>query len=136
MTVNPKTTTGQRKFAVSTIPANVIAQASLALMEGARKYGRHNYRVGTVEASVYYDAAFRHLSDWWEGTDTDPDSGLHHVVKALATLIVLADAIDRGAMVDDRPPPSPEGWQQTLNDKVLELIAKYPDSKPPITGKP
>jgi hypothetical protein len=127
---NPKDVVGVRKVPVSTVPANVIQELGLAMLEGARKYGRHNYRVSGVSASVYYDAAMGHLMDWWEGTDTDPDSGLHHVAKAIATLTVLRDAQMRGMCTDDRPPCRENPGISRNDPRAGQIIDKYPDAKP------
>lgn len=133
---NPKDAVGVRKAPLSTVPAGVLMEIGLAMMEGARKYGRHNYRVTGVRASVYYDAALRHLMDWWEGTDIDPDSGLSHVTKALACLTVLRDAEINGMLEDDRPPGQPLHLAY-LNNRAAELIDKYPDAKAPcVRGDP
>jgi hypothetical protein len=117
---NPKDAVGTAKVPVSTVPMQVVAELQtymgrpvnelvvaemgLALMEGALKYGRHNYRVVGVRASVYYDAAFRHRAAWNLGQDIDPDSGLSHVAKGIATLVVLRDSMLQGNWTDDRPP--------------------------------
>lgn len=133
---NPKDAVGVRKAPLSTVPAGVLMEIGLAMLEGARKYGRHNYRVTGVRASVYYDAALRHLMDWWEGTDIDPDSGLSHVTKALACLTVLRDAEINGMLEDDRPPGQPLHLAY-LNKRAAELIDKYPDAKAPcVRGDP
>lgn len=125
---NPKDALGILKAPLSTVPGPVLLELGVAMFEGARKYGRHNYRVIGVRSSVYFDALIRHVFSWWEGEDTDPDSGLHHLTKAIATLVVLRDAMIQGKCVDDRPPASPREWIKTLNDKVKEIIAKYPDA--------
>lgn len=127
---NPKDAVGIKKVPFSTVPSEVIAEIGLAMMEGARKYGRHNYRIAGVRSSVYYDALFRHITAWWEGEDTDPDSGLNHVSKALATLVVLRDAMINEMLTDDRPPSLKSGWVSELNKKASEIIEKYPDSVP------
>lgn len=132
---NPKDAVGTRKVPWSVIPFGVMAQVGLALLEGARKYGRHNYRVAGVRASVYVDANFRHVTAFWEGRDIDPDSGLHEIDKAIATLVVLRDSIMQGNWVDDRPPPSPETWLAEANAKAAEIIDRIPDAKPPYTAK-
>ena len=103
------------------------------MFEGARKYGRFNYRVAGVLSSVYYDAAMRHLMDWYEGEDIDPKSGLNHITKAIATLVVLRDATIQGMLEDDRPPKSLQGWMDKLNDQAADIIAKIPDAKEPFT---
>lgn len=58
---NPKDSVGIRKAPMSTVSAVVMAEVGVAMLEGAAKYGRHNYRAVGVRASVYYDATLRHL---------------------------------------------------------------------------
>lgn len=130
---NPKDSVGIKKVPFSTVSAVVIAEIGLAMMEGARKYGRHNYRAIGVRSSVYYDACLRHLSSWWEGEDIDAESGLSHITKALACLTVLRDAMILDKCVDDRPPKTKQGWVQDLNKKAEEIIKKYPNSLEPYT---
>src|SRR5258705_4867467 len=101
---NPKDAIGTRKVPFSTIPAQPLAELGLAMLEGALKYRRHNYRIAGVRASVYYDAMMRHITAWWEGEDIDPKSGLPHVIKAMACLVVLRDAAINNKLNDDRPP--------------------------------
>lgn len=103
------------------------------MLEGALKYGRHNYRIFGVRASTYIDAAGRHMDDFWEGTDIDPVSGVHHISKAIASLVVLRDAMLMGLWTDDRPPRSEEGWIDKLNTQAETLINKYPTPKKPYT---
>ncbi len=132
---NPKDAVGVKKVPMSVVPCGPLMEIGLAMLEGARKYSRHNYRSAGVRASVYYDAALRHLMDWYEGTDIDPDSGLNHITKALATLVVLRDSMIKGNWTDDRPPKMEEGWLQELNQKAAEIIEKYPDAKQPVVNK-
>lgn len=116
---NPKDAVGTAKVPISTVSMQVVdeltqfmgpvdprvlAELGLAMMEGALKYGRHNYRVAGVRASVYYDAAFRHRAAFELGQDIDPDSGLSHITKGIATLTVLRDSMIQGNWTDDRPP--------------------------------
>lgn len=124
---NPKDAVGVKKVPFSTVPAQVTAEVGLALLEGARKYGRHNYRIAGVRASVYYDATMRHLSAWYEGQDLDPDSGLSHIVKALACLFVLRDAENNSAMTDDRPPKCRDNWITDLNTLAAKIIEDHPN---------
>ena len=132
---NPKDSVGIKKVPFSTVSAPVMAEVGLAMMEGARKYGRHNYRAAGVRASVYYDSCLRHLTSWWEGEDIDPDSGLNHVTKAMAGLMVLRDSMLIDNWNDDRPPKSKAGWVTELNKKAAGVITKYPTSLPPHTER-
>lgn len=126
---NPKDALGVRKAPMSTVPCGVMAELGVALLEGASKYGRHNYRGVGVRASVYYDATQRHLFSWWEGEDLDPDSGLSHVTKAIASLTVLRDAMLQDKCSDDRPPRS-EAFYARLNAIAGEMIDKHSGATP------
>ena len=131
---NPKDAVGIKKVPMSCVSAPVVMEMALGMMEGARKYGRHNYRIAGVRASVYYDAAMRHLMAWWEGQDIDPDSGLSHISKAMSALHVLRDAMLNDKWNDDRPPVfKNQEWVQEMNRMASEIIEKYPNSKEPYT---
>jgi len=125
---NPKDAISTRKPRFySGLPANVTKEVSIGMMEGAMKYGRHNYRIAGIRASVYVDATIGHLLDYWEGQDIDPDSNLHHITKAIASLYVLRDAQMMNMCEDDRPPKSDvEGDKIRLQAVVDELFNKYP----------
>ena len=126
---NPKDIVGTSKAPMSTVSAPVIAEIGVAMLEGACKYGRHNYRAVGVRASVYYDATMRHLMDWWEGQDIDPDSGMSHVTKSITSLVVLRDAMIQNMVTDDRPPSSQDFYVE-LNKKAAAIIEKYKDKSP------
>ena len=126
---NPKDAIGIRKAGMSVVPANVIAEIGVGIMEGAAKYGRHNYRAIGVRGSVYYDATIRHLFSWWEGEDTDPDSGLSHITKAICSLVVLRDTMMQGKFTDDRPPVSVPFYAD-LNAKAAALLDRHADKSP------
>ena len=131
---NPKDALGIKKVPFSCVPANVIAEIALGLMEGARKYGKHNYRVIGVRGTVYYDAAIRHLTQWLEGEDLDPESGLNHITKALSCLTVMRDAMLNDKFIDDRPPKlKDQEWLREGNKKAEEIIKKYPEPVKPYT---
>lgn len=126
---NPKDLIGTRKAPLSTVPMGVVVEMGVGMLEGAAKYGRHNYRCAGVRSSVYFDALMRHMIAWWEGEDIDQDSGLSHVTKALCTLAVLRDAQMQGMATDDRPPRS-ASFYPALNTKAGETIDKHADKSP------
>ncbi|HLF66055.1 MAG TPA: dATP/dGTP diphosphohydrolase domain-containing protein [Gammaproteobacteria bacterium] len=126
---NPKDAVGVRKAPMSTVPANVIAELGVAMLEGASKYGRHNYRAMGVRSSVYYDGTMRHLMAWWEGEDIDPDSNLSHITKAIASLTVLRDAMMQDMLTDDRPPKT-KPFYPDLNSHAAMLVDKHVDKQP------
>lgn len=128
---NPKDAVSIKKVPYHVVPPRVIAEVGLALLEGARKYGSYNWREAGVRASVYMDATKRHMDDFWEGVDIDPDSGLSHITKAIASLTVLRDSMLHENWVDDRPPRGNLSWMSDLNKKAEEIISKYPN---PVKG--
>lgn len=130
---NPKDAVGTKKAPLSVLPWPPLFEVGLGMLEGARKYGRHNYRISGIRYSVYFDAAMRHLGAWWEGEDDDPDSGLSHITKAIAGLLVLRDAMLCNKATDDRPPRPPQGFISKLNQQAAEVIDRHPDALDPYT---
>lgn len=135
---NPKDNVGSRKPGISAIPCKPLQEAGLALSYGGMKYGRSNWRSIGVRASVYYDAAMRHLMAWWEGEDIDPvekgGSGLPHLAHAIAGLMVYRDAELAGMVTDDRPIAvgSPYAHLEAI---ASEIFDRYPNPVPPFTEK-
>lgn len=129
---NPKDIVGIRKWAMSCVPITVVMEIGIAMLEGALKYGRYNWRAMGVRGSVYYDATMRHLTSWWEGEDIDADSQLSHITKAITSLTVLRDAMIQGKFEDDRPPSTKElqAHMAGLNERASKLVDKYAEEKP------
>lgn len=128
---NPKDAIGSDKIPFHLWPETASALGSLALLDGALKYGRSNFREIGVRASIYYDAARRHLNKWFEGEDTDPDSGLPHLAHALACIAILVDAQACGKLNDDRMTPG--GYLrlvQEMTPHVARLKALHADKSP------
>lgn len=133
---NPKDSVGVKKVPLHVVSSAVLMDIGLGMLEGARKYGSHNYRVAGVRSSVYYDAAMRHLTQWWEGEDIDPDSGLSHITKAMTSLCVLRDAMFNEKLNDDRPVPMKDvNWLRNMNKKAAEIVDKHPNPKDPFLKK-
>jgi hypothetical protein len=130
---NPKDAVGIKKVPFSVLSSPVLAEMALGMLEGARKYGRHNYREDGARASTYYDAFNRHVKSWWEGEDIDPDSGIHHLSKAADCLMVVRDAQIMGKDIDDRPPKAPAEWLRELNKVAAKIIERYPNVVRPYT---
>lgn len=126
---NPKDAIGTRKAPLSALPIRVLWRVGLAMLEGAAKYGRHNYRAAGVRASVYFDAGMRHLLQWWEGEDDDADSGLNHIDKLIADLMVLRDSMLQGNWVDDRPPRGAVDMA-TMNANAARILDLHADKSP------
>lgn len=70
---------------------------------GAKKYGPYNWRGNAVLATVYVDAAMRHLLAYLDGETIDPESGQPHTAHVAACMGILLDAAVTGNLDDDRP---------------------------------
>jgi len=128
---NPKDIIGSDKMPLHLWPNTATMYGVLGLLEGMLKYGRTNWRIAGVRASIYYDAARRHLDAWLEGEDFAPDSGVHHLGHVLACIAILIDAKEAGKLIDDRL--YPVNYRNTINyltKDVKRLKILYADIKP------
>lgn len=99
---NPKDAIGSTKLPLHLWPTTATAMGCIGLLCGALKYGRTNWREAGVKASIYVDAAKRHLDAWFEGEEVDPDDGVPHLAAALACIAIIIDAKASGKLADDR----------------------------------
>jgi hypothetical protein len=126
---NPKNRFGLAKVPMRLAPASARIQLALAFKDGARKYGPYNWRISGVKASIYWDAAMRHMDAWLDGEECAPDSGVHHLGHAMACLAIIIDAAETGQLNDDRPPKGPASEMQ---QRYLENI---PEMKPDLSAQ-
>jgi hypothetical protein len=101
---NPKDRIAGSKLSMGLVPDVARIALALAFTEGAVKYGRFNWRVAGVRASVYRDAMERHMVKWWNGQDKDPATTVHHLANMMACCAIILDAELYGMLNDDRPP--------------------------------
>jgi hypothetical protein len=99
---NPKTVHGTAKPSISAIPPSAIIHLGQAMANGERKYGLFNYRDKRVSSSVYYNAAMRHLLEWWDGEEVDAESGCHPLAHVMACCAIILDAEGLGSLNDNR----------------------------------
>src|SRR5690242_17683606 len=130
--VNPKDGIGNAKLPLHLWPETATAHGCLALLDGALKYGRLNWRGTEVRASVYVAACRRHLAEWLEGQDVDTKSGLHPLAHALVCLAILLDAEAAGTLINDRNYPGGySALAEQLTPHVARLQALYANVFPP-----
>jgi hypothetical protein len=119
---NPKTEFGAKKPSTDCIPATAIVHLGAVMKDGAEKYGKFNWRVDRVSASVYHNALMRHLLAWADGEDIDPEaqSKTPHLAHIMACCAILLDAHECGMLNDDR------GGVAPLSKAMAEqALAKY-----------
>lgn len=71
------------------------------LTYGAAKYEPWNWTKGKT-LSRDFAAALRHLTAWNDGEDLDPESGLPHLMHAVADIMIVFVTQLRGTGTDDR----------------------------------
>lgn len=118
---NPKDAIGSNKIPMHLWPETATVLGALGLLDGALKYGRSNFREIGVRASIYYDAAKRHLNAWFEGEECDPDSKLPHLAHALACIAIIVDADAAGKLNDDR---MVQGGYRAMIDTLTPHVAR------------
>jgi hypothetical protein len=84
----------------SDLPQLALLETVKAFNYGANKYSKFSYSEG-LEWLRYYDAAQRHLHSWMLNEDID-ESGNHHISHAVASLMMLLEAIKTEQGVDNR----------------------------------
>ena len=99
---NPKDEIGSMKLPLHLFPVTAIAMGCIGMLNGLCKYGRMNFRVMGIRASVYVAAALRHIFAWLEGEEDDPVEKVPHLAAALACLAIIVDARAAGKFHDDR----------------------------------
>ena len=130
---NPKDAVGSDKLPMHLWPTTASAMGCLAMLEGALKYGRSNFRASGVRASIYYDACRRHLDAWFEGEEYAPDTGTPHLSSALACLAIIVDAQANGKLNDDRMFAETPGYRKLVDEltpHVARLKDMFKDKKP------
>lgn len=129
---NPKDVIGSTKLPLSLVPDTIEVEVALAYLEGALKYGRYNWRVAGVRASIYNDALKRHQKKWWNGENADKGTRVKHLASLIACAGILLDAELCGKLEDDRPPPNP-GLIEAIDaatDRVKHLKEMFKDHNP------
>lgn len=129
---NPKDFQGFKKVPYHLFPMTALAVGAIQFLDGGGKYGRENYREEDVRASIYHDAAIRHILDWFHGEDRTPDTLLRHLGGALASIAILIDAEVNGNLIDDRAHISNRFslLMEELNRETLRLADKHKDKSP------
>lgn len=128
---NPKDAIGMTKLPMHLIPGTAKAYLAIAFLEGALKYGKYNWRVSGVRASIYLDAMERHMEKFKNGEWSDPVTHVPHLASIMACSAIILDADAVGKLNDDRPPKGDEpAVIDALQNEVLYLQELYAGENP------
>lgn len=92
----------QDKLRYSLLPGHSLKETVKVLMAGAIKYDDHNWKNVDNMRERYYNAAMRHIGDWWwERKTYDDETNLHVLAHAICCLMFIIQAeedkiIERG----------------------------------------
>lgn len=112
---NPKDAARRSKPSLGCAPSTAAFWWGYVHEVGAQKYGAFNWRAAPVKASVYIEAARRHLDLMAAGEWIDPDDGAPHAAHVMAGMGILLDADYHGTLIDDLgSDPSP--LRKVLNE--------------------
>lgn len=126
---NPKDLIGIRKVQLGLLPAAAKIYGALAMEDGAKKYGPYNWRDKHVRMTIYLDALERHLLALRDGENDATDSLKPHLGHIIACAGILADAVEGGFLIDDRPLPGPAPALLARLTKPLEPAPAPPSGK-------
>lgn len=80
------------KIEWSYLPIEPMNEVLKVLMLGDRKYPSPdgcNWKAVPNARKRYYNAALRHLTSWYNGEKTDPESGYNHLAHAVTNCLFL-----------------------------------------------
>lgn len=110
---------GSKPEQISTIdPKALLALAEVSGF-GAQKYAAYNYLKG-YDWNLSYDAAQRHLMEFWAGEDRDQESGLLHPLHAAWHCLAMSSFIMRDLGTDTRykPPARSEAIEASYRQSM------------------
>ena len=77
------------KLEFSLLPKGVLQPILRVLGFGKKKYAADNWQRVDNARERYFNAIQRHLTSWWEGEKTDPETGENHLAHAACCILFL-----------------------------------------------
>lgn len=77
------------KIEYSLLPKGVLNSVIKVLGFGSKKYSKDNWMKVDNPKERYYNAAQRHINQWWEGEKYDSETGENHLAHAMCCLMFL-----------------------------------------------
>lgn len=105
--VNEKTggAKGKKPEQFSLLPWEQLAEVARLYAKGAEKYDRDNWKKG-YDYSLSFDSMLRHATTWWEGEETDAETGCSHMASVIFHAAALMYFREHHPDLDDRPAPA------------------------------
>lgn len=77
------------KLEYSLLPKGVLNKVISVLGFGSKKYAKDNWMKVDNPKERYYNAAQRHINQWWEGEKYDSETGENHLAHAICCLMFM-----------------------------------------------
>ena len=77
------------KLEYSLLPKGVLNSVIKVLGFGSKKYSKDNWMKVDNPKERYYNAAQRHINQWWEGEKYDSETSENHLAHAMCCLMFL-----------------------------------------------
>lgn len=85
--IGMKFDTGKPRF--SLVPVSALNEVIKVLELGAQKYAENNWQKVEGARGRYYNAAYRHLTAWFDGEKKDPETGINHLAHVGCNVLFL-----------------------------------------------
>jgi hypothetical protein len=119
---NRKNSAAQGKPTMHCVPRVALWALGAAMEDGAKKYGKFNWRESSVDTDIFINALERHISAYSEGETYATDSEVHHLAHVMAGCAILLDAEFNGILDDKR--------FYTNEDSVYDGVSVYRATPP------
>ena len=114
------------------VSTHAMWEMGKALSFGAKKYDKWNYKNG-IEVVRTLSASLRHIYQFLNGEDVDPETGSLHLGNAMAGLSMAIDTYYNHPELDDRFKKNEQIIQKTNSKRRLRISDKKDKKK---TSKP
>ena len=92
---------GQKLCRLDLLPTGPLWELGEHYGKGCAKYDPRNWERG-YDWNLSYSAAMRHMVQFWDGEDIDPETGTKHVIAAAWHMLALAEFMDTNRDKDNR----------------------------------
>lgn len=103
---------------LSLLPKDALFEIAQVLMMGEKKYGRYNWQ-NSIEINRLLAAAMRHILQFNDGEDNDPESGRSHLAHGACNLMFAIWMMKHRPDVDNRRKPVEKSVQVILEQKMI-----------------
>lgn len=103
MNTDHKSIHAEQKPQLQLLPPIFLTATARCMELGAKKYGKWNFRENKVECQTYIGAMLRHIMQYQDGEDVDPESSQSHLAHVAASAAILLDAEKNGTLINNRP---------------------------------